>query len=91
MTACPLLRHQCLRPQLLPPTAHLQSYTPIGHVDAVDAGAVLQANAGLLAAISNVDWESYEAFCAPMTSHASKRRLARSRSCEFPPCDWAVQ
>ena len=51
-------------PRLLPPTAHLQSYTPIGHVDAVDADAVLQANAGLLAAISNMDWESYEAFCA---------------------------
>ena len=44
--------------------SHLQSFTPIGHVDAVDADAVLQANAGLLAAISSMDWESYEAFCA---------------------------
>ena len=67
MAACPLLRHQCLRPKAIaahctPPKLH--TYWPIGHVDVVDADAVLQANAGLLAAISNMDWESYEAFCA---------------------------
>ena len=75
----------CVTPaRLVPSTTHLQSFTPIGTVDAKEADEVLQANAGLLAAISKMDWEEYGTYCADDISCVSSAGLAPGAAAAIP-------
>ena len=73
-------------PRLVLPTTHHQSHTALGEVDAQEAEAVLDANAGLLGALRTMNWEAYGAFCADDISCFEAEAGAQQVSVECACC-----